>query len=83
MYIYSCMLNFFFFTDEVQNLTSFRLNFGFSISTLLIFWDSVGKESDFNVEDPGSIPRSGQEDSLENGNPLQYSCLKNPLDRGV
>ena len=65
MYIYSCMLNFFFFTDEVQNLTSFRLNFGFSIFTLLIFWDSDGKESDFNVEDPGSIPRSGQEDSLE------------------
>ena len=49
------MLNF-FFIDEVQNLTNFRLNFGFSIFTLLIFWGSDGKESDFNVEDPGSIP---------------------------
>ena len=25
----------------------------------------------------------GQEDPLENGNPLQYSCLENPMDRGA
>ena len=40
------------------------------------------KESACNVGDWGSIPGSGR--SLgENGNPLQYSCLENPTDRGA
>ena len=34
-------------------------------------------------EDPGSIPRSGRSLGEGNGNPLQYSCLKNPMNRGV
>ena len=33
------------------------------------------------LKDEGSIP--GQEDPLEDGNPLQYSCLKNPMNRGA
>ena len=43
---------------------------------------SVGKESACDAGDPDSIP--GWERSLGegNGNPLQYSCLGNPLDRG-
>ena len=43
---------------------------------------SVGKESACNAEDPGSIPGSGSS-SRESGNPLQYSCLENPMDRGA
>jgi len=31
-------------------------------------------------EDPGSIPGSGRSPGEENGNPLQYSCLENPMD---
>ena len=31
----------------------------------------------------GSIPGSGRSPGEENGNPLQYSCLKNPVDRGA
>ena len=31
----------------------------------------------------GSIPRSGRSPGEENGNPLQYSCLVNPMDRGA
>ena len=44
---------------------------------------SDGKESTCNAEDLGSIP--GLERSLGegNGNPLQYSCLENPMDRGA
>ena len=44
---------------------------------------SDGKESARNAGDLGSIP--GLERSLgeENGNPLQYSCLENPMDRGA
>ena len=40
-------------------------------------------ESDCNVGDLGSIPGSGRSPREGNDNPLQYSCLKNPLDRGV
>ena len=33
--------------------------------------------------DPGSIPRSGRFPGVGIGNPLQYSCLGNPMDRGA
>jgi len=33
--------------------------------------------------DAGSIPRSGRSPEGGNGNPLQYSCLKNSMDRGA
>ena len=42
-----------------------------------------GKESACNVGDLGSIPRSGRSPGEENDNPLQYSCLENPRDRGA
>ena len=44
---------------------------------------SDGKVSAYNVEDPGSIPRLGRSSREGNGNPLQYSCLENPMDRGA
>ena len=44
---------------------------------------SVSKESACNAGDPGSIPGSGRSPGVGNGNPLQYSCLDNPLDRGA
>ena len=31
----------------------------------------------------GSIPRLGRYPGVENGNPLQYSCLENSMDRGA
>ena len=43
---------------------------------------SVGKESACNAGDPGSIPESGRAPGEGNGNPLQYSCLENPMDGG-
>ena len=44
---------------------------------------SDGKASAYNVEDPGSIPGSGSSPGEGNGNPLQYSYLKNPMNRGA
>ena len=41
---------------------------------------SDGKASAYNVEDPGSILGSGRSPGEGNGNPLQYSCLENPMD---
>ena len=34
-----------------------------------------------NIRDAGSIPGSGRCPGEGNGNPLQYSCLENPMDR--
>ena len=45
--------------------------------------DSDGKESTYNVGDLGSIPELGRSPRGRNSNPLQYSCLKNSMDRGV
>ena len=42
---------------------------------------SVGKESACNAGDLGSIPGLGRFPGEGNGNPLQYSCLENPMDR--
>ena len=36
-----------------------------------------------NAGDAGSIPGSGRSPGAGNDNPLQYSCLENPLDRGA
>ena len=44
---------------------------------------SDGKESVCNVGDPGSIPGLGRSPGEGNSNPLQYSCLKNSMDRGA
>ena len=44
---------------------------------------SVGKESACNAGDPGSIPGLGRSPGEGNGNPLQYSCLENPMDGGA
>ena len=44
---------------------------------------SDGKASAYNVGDPGSIPGSGGSPGEGNSNPLQYSCLENPMDRGA
>ena len=36
-----------------------------------------------NAGDPGWIPGSGKSPGGGNGNPLQYSCLENPMERGA
>ena len=42
-----------------------------------------GKESACNVGDPGSIPGSGSSPGERKGNPFQYSCLENFIDKGT
>ena len=42
-----------------------------------------GKASACDAKDPGSIPGSGRSPEEGNGNPLQYSCLENPMDTGA
>ena len=46
-------------------------------------WRLYGKGSASNAGDRGSIPGAGRSPGEGNGNPLQYSCLGNPMDRGA
>ena len=45
--------------------------------------DSDSKQSSRNAGDLGLIPGSGRSPGEGHGNPLQYSCLENPRDRGA
>ena len=45
--------------------------------------NSDSKESACNSGDTGSIPGLERSSGEGNGNPLQYSCLENPMERGV
>ena len=52
----------------------------------MYMYSSVGEESACNAEDTrdtGSIPGSGRSPGEGHCNPLQYSCLENPIDRGA
>ena len=44
---------------------------------------SGGKESACNAGDRDSIPESGRSPGERNGNPLQYPCLENSMDKGA
>ena len=36
-----------------------------------------------DIRDAGSVPGLGRSHGVGNGNPLQYFCLRNPMDRGI
>ena len=51
--------------------------------TLIFPGGSNGKVSAYNAGDLGLIPGLGRFPGEGNGNPLQYSCLENPMDGGA
>ena len=51
--------------------------------SVLLFSNVDGKVSAYNAGDLGSIPGSGRSPGEGNSNPLQYSCLENPMDGGA
>ena len=59
------------------------LNRGILMYTIGFPSGSVSKESACNAGDLGSISGSGRSPGEGNGNPLQYPCLGNPMDRGT
>ena len=72
----------------VQSMGSQRVRhnwvtFTFTFRWINLYGGSDGKVFAYKVGDPGSIPGSGRSPGERNGNPLQYSCLKNPMDRGT
>ena len=54
---------------------------GFLFTVAGLPWWLRSKESTCNAENVSSIPGSGRSPGEGNGNPLQYSCLGNPMDR--
>ena len=58
-----------------------RIHENFIFFAKYLFWCSDGKETVCKAGDPCLIPRLGISPGGENGNPLQYSCLENPMDR--
>ena len=56
----------------IMDMTVFRFSGG-----------SDGKASVYNAGDPGLSPGLGRSPGEGNGNPLQYYCLENPMDRGA
>ena len=71
-------------SHQSHNLKVLSLNLREGRPSLLGFLcTSVSRESSCNARDPGSIPESGRSLGEGNGNPLWYSCLGNPMDRGA
>ena len=61
-----------------------RSRFEFCLKGVMGFTGaSEGKECACNAGDLGLIPGLGRSPGKGNGNPLQYSCLENSMDRGV
>ena len=72
------------FCQVISGLSGASFKFLPAFLLTLYFPDSSdGKESACNAGDLGSIPVSGRSPGEGNGNQLQYSCLENPMDRGV
>ena len=64
------------------------ISYSFSSSYMVHFLKdfpggSDGKASVYNAGDLGLIPGLGRSPGEGNGNPLQYYCLENPMDRGA
>ena len=66
-----------------QNRTRLRQLSSSSSSSSSFPGGSDSKESACNAGDPGSIPGLGTSPGEGNGNPFQYPCLENPMDRGA
>ena len=66
-----------------ESLRSFRARANITEQCQYFPGGSDGKASAYNAGDPGSIPGSGRSPGEGNGNPLQDSCLENPMDGGA
>ena len=75
-----------FFSRKLPISTSFSCFFGIlSVPSSGTYFPggSNGKASAYSAGDSGSTPGSGRSPGEGNGNPLQYSCLENPMDGGA
>ena len=81
-----CTLNIynFYLSRKYKNCLKINLFTQYrSLSIICLTGGSDSKESACNAGDLGSISEPGRSPGKWNGNPLQYSCLENPMDRGA
>ena len=69
-------------SSPIMQYTILQVLFG-PLHFNLVPGGSDGKASAYNVGDLGWIPGLGRSPGEGNGNPLQYSCLENPMDKGA
>ena len=86
--ILSCKSSLYILDKSPLSNIWFINNFSHSTGFLLVSFagfpgGSGRKESACNVGDLGSIPGSGRSPAEGNGNPFQYSCLEDSMDRGA
>ena len=71
-------------TENGEGLTKSKFARYAGFNANMFFWGfpggSVSNESTCKAGDPGLIPGSGRSPREGHGNPLQYSCLENPMD---
>ena len=77
IYIFFSFFFFFLFKELC------RVNLSIYIAKLGFHHGLDGKDSASNVGDLGLISGSGRSTGKGNGNPLQYSCLENSMERGA
>ena len=65
---------------SIRNSNNFKCK---QFTKLMVPGGSDGKASSCEAGEPGSIPGLGRSPGEENGNPFQYSCLENSMDRGA
>ena len=68
--------------SEISELSGTH-TFRFGMLPILVKNPLAGQETTCNVGDVGSIPGSERSPGEGNSNPLQYSCLENPMDSGA
>ena len=78
IYMYVCVL-----AVYIHVYTVIYIHIHINIYIHELPWCLDGKESACSVGDLGSIPGLGRPPREGNGNPLQYSCLENLVDRGA
>ena len=82
--MFICFLHFLLTSTKSEKISTIEKIFKVQISRHTWFsFSSVSKEPASNAGDQGSIPGSERSLGEGNGNPLQYSCLENPMDGGA
>ena len=69
--------------EDIRQLTHCSWIYSWKKIWCRLPWWLSGKEFACNAGDPDSVPGSGRSSRGGHGNPLQYSCLENPTDRGA
>ena len=69
--------------QKLPEILSLEISTDYNLTIAYFPRGSDGKESACNLRDLGSIPGLGRSPVGGHGNPLQYSCLENPMDTGA